>query len=161
MLPEPLHPAIVHLPIALAMILPLFALAGLLAIRSTWLPLRAWSAVAVLAGLLVAGSWVALETGEEEEETVERVVAERFIEEHEEAAEFFLVFAVVVFAASLAGLRGGRFGEAARVTAFVLMLGLLAAGVRVGHLGGELVYTHGAAGAYLDLPPKPLLDDDD
>ena len=27
-------------------------------------------------------------------------------------------------------------------------IGLLAAGVRVGHTGGQLVYTHGAASAY-------------
>jgi len=160
MLPEPLHPAIVHLPIALAVILPVFALAGLLAIRSGWLPIRAWSAVVVLAALLVGGSWAALETGEHEEETVERVVAERLIEAHEEAAELFSVLALVVFAATAAGLRGGRVGEAARITAFVLMLGLLVAGARVGHLGGELVYTHGAAGAYLDAPSKPLPHED-
>lgn len=158
MLPEPLHPAIVHLPIALAVILPLFGLASLWAIRSGWLPLRAWSAVVVLAALLVAGSWAALETGEHEEETVERVVAERAIEAHEEAAEVFSVLALVVLAASVAGLRGGRFGNAARITACVLMLGLLVAGARVGHLGGELVYTHGAAGAYVDPPSKATAD---
>ncbi len=30
-----------------------------------------------------------------------------------------------------------------------MTLGLLAAGVNVGHTGGELVYTHGAAQAYV------------
>lgn len=161
MLPEPLHPAIVHLPIALAVILPLLAFAGILAIRSNWLPRRTWSVVVVLAGLLVVGSQAALETGEQEEERVERVVAERWIEEHEEAAETFSVLALVVFAATAAGLFAGRIGDGARVLALVLMLGLLVAGARVGHLGGELVYEHGAAGAYLDqsAQAEPARDD--
>jgi uncharacterized membrane protein len=163
MLPEPLHPAIVHLPIALAVILPLLAVAGIFAIRSAWLPRRAWSLLVVLAGLLVVGSWAALETGEQEEERVERVVAERLIEEHEEAAELFLVLTLVVFAATAAGLFAGRTGDTARVLALVSMLGLLVAGARVGHLGGQLVYEHGAADAYLDQSTQVMRvhDDDD
>ncbi len=163
MLPEPLHPAIVHLPIALAAILPLLAFAGLWAIRSAWLPRRAWSAVVVIAGLLLAGSWAALETGEDEEERVERVVAEHFIEEHAEAAELFTWLAVAVFLVTAGGLMAGRVGDVARVISLVLAVGLLAAGVRVGHLGGQLVYTKGAAAAYIDPPTtaNPVVVDDD
>jgi uncharacterized membrane protein len=151
MLQGPLHPAIVHLPIALAVLLPLMALAGLVAIRSAWLPRRAWSGVVLLAGLLVLGSWAALETGEQEEERVERVVAEDFIEAHEEAAEVFAVLGMAVFLAAAVGLAAGRRGEVARTLSVVLALALLAAGFRVGQLGGELVYVHGAANAHVDV----------
>ena len=45
MVPDPLHPAVVHLPLALAVLVPLFALLGLLAIRTRFLPVRAWGAI--------------------------------------------------------------------------------------------------------------------
>ena len=150
MLPDPLHPAVVHLPIALAVLLPLVSLVALMAIRSAWLPRRAWSGVVLLAGLLVVSSWVALETGEHDEERVERVVAERFIEDHEEAAEVFALLSGVLFVVAAAGLLAGRLGELAQVASVVAALGLLVAGARVGHLGGELVYVHGAGQAHMD-----------
>ena len=62
MLPDPLHPAVVHLPIALAVLLPLLSLASLLAIRTGWLPQRAWSGVVLLAGL--PGSTLAMRPSE-------------------------------------------------------------------------------------------------
>jgi uncharacterized membrane protein len=148
MLPDPLHPAVVHLPVALAVLLPLLTLLGAASIRRGWLPLRAWSGVVLLAGLLVIGAWVALETGESDEERVERVVAEKRIEAHEEAAELFMAVGVVLFVVAAAGLRPGRVGDAARVASVVTALALLGAGARVGHLGGELVYVHGAADAH-------------
>jgi hypothetical protein len=49
MLPDPLHPAVVHFPIALAAIIPLFAALILLAIRSGRTPPLTW-AVVVLCG---------------------------------------------------------------------------------------------------------------
>ena len=52
MLPDPLHPAVVHLPIALAVLTPLLALLTLLACRRGVLPARAW------AGRLVVSSIV-------------------------------------------------------------------------------------------------------
>jgi uncharacterized membrane protein len=156
MLPDPLHPAIVHLPIALAVLLPLLATIALVAIRSAWLPRRAWSAVVLLAGLLVVGSWAALETGEQDEERVERIVTEDVIEAHEEAAEVFASLAVVLFLCTGAGLMAGRTGELARAASILVALGLLVSGARVGHLGGELVYTHGAAAAHVDAAGPAL-----
>ena len=93
MLPDPLHPAVVHFPIALAALIPLLALLSLLAIARSWLPVRTWAAIVLLQALLVGSAWLALETGEEQEERVERIVAERHIEDHEEAAEYLLPLA--------------------------------------------------------------------
>ena len=74
MLPDPLHPAIVHFPIALALLIPVFSMLGILAIRSDLLPRRVWWGVVLLQALLVGFAWLATETGENEEERVERVV---------------------------------------------------------------------------------------
>jgi hypothetical protein len=127
MLPDPLHPAVVHLA-------------------------RAWAGIVLLQALLVGSAWLAMETGEREEERVERVVAERHIEDHEEAAERFLWVAGVALVALAAGLLPAGAGRAGRLVGTAAALGVLAAGVAVGHSGGELVYRHGAASAYVDAP---------
>ena len=63
-IPDPLHPAIVHFPIVLTMLLPLFALGALWAIRRGARPMRAWGLTSAVAGALVASAWLAVQTGE-------------------------------------------------------------------------------------------------
>ena len=154
MLPDPLHPAIVHLPIALAILVPLVALFALAATRLGFLPVTSWAFVLLLQGLLFGSAWVAMETGEEEEERVEKVVAERHIEDHEESAERLLIASGVVLLVIGAGLAPGRAGALARPLGLALSLGVAALAADVGHSGGMLVYEHGAAAAYTnDNPP--------
>jgi len=148
-LPTPLHPAIVHFPIVFSVLLPMAALLALWAIRRGSAPRRAWAFPLAIAVALTASAWVALETGEGEEERVEAVVAESAIHEHEEAAERFLLFAGVVTLVAGVGLFAGSLGTAARVVATAGTLLVLAAGVQVGRAGGALVYEHGAAQAYV------------
>lgn len=172
MLPDPLHPAVVHFPVALVMLLPLLALGALWAIRRGAEPLRAWGLVVGLAALLMAGSWVAVQTGEQQEEAVEAVVSEDAIHTHEEAAETFLWLVGGVLLLTGMGLVRGRVGGPVRVAATVATIGLAVAGWRVGHSGGELVYVHGAASAYVDaagadlqgpdaIEPQPAEHDED
>jgi hypothetical protein len=149
-IPDPLHPAVVHLPLALAGLMPLVALGCALAIRTGFVPARAWLAVVLLQALLAGSAWFATETGEDQEERVERVVDERFIEEHEEGAEWLLRLAVAGLVISAAGLLPGRLGGAGRLAAIAATAVVLAAALRVGHTGGQLVYEHGAASAYVD-----------
>jgi uncharacterized membrane protein len=151
-LPDPLHPALVHLPIALALLVPLAAAFALLAARAGWLPVRGWAFVVGLQVLLVGSGWLALETGEAEEERVERVVDERHIDEHEERGERLLIGAGVALLAIGAGLAPGRVGALARPLGLVLSLGVAGLAVDAGHSGGELVYRHGAANAYAPEP---------
>jgi uncharacterized membrane protein len=149
-IPEPLHPAVVHFPIALAMLAPIVSLLAWLAIRGGWIPARAWWVVVGLQVLIALTGWLASEAGEREEDRVERVVAERYIEEHEEAAERFLFLAAFAVPLAAAGLLSGRRGAIARVASFVATLLVAAAVGSAGRQGGELVYHHGAARAYVD-----------
>lgn len=151
MIPDPLHPAVVHLPLALALVTPLLAVVAALAIRLRFLPARSWAAVVLLQALLLGSGWLAHETGEEDEDRVEEVVGHEALERHEERAETFLWLAGLALVLTVPGLVGsGRLGDGARALAILALLATLVAGLRTGHAGGELVYRHGAADAHLD-----------
>jgi len=148
MLPNPLHPAVVHFPVVLAFLLPIAALGAVWAIRRGASSRRAWSIPLGVAAALAVSTWAAVETGEAQDERVERVVAEQPLSAHEEMAETFLTASGALVLIAAAGLIGGVAGRAARVTTAVGSLVLVAVAARVGHSGGELVYRYGAASAY-------------
>lgn len=142
--PEPLHPAVVHFPIALLLV---GAAAAVLAVfvRRWHLPLFA----AILLALGAAGAVVASATGEEEEERVEHAIpsAEPLLEQHadwgESARNAGLLAAVFALgAASLASRR--VVGRGLSVLTALVALGAAYAVAQAGHFGGELVYRHGA-----------------
>jgi len=159
-LPDPLHPALVHFPIVLVVLLPLAAGAALWAIRRGVQATRAWLVPVGFGLALSLSSWVAVETGEREEEKVEEVVAESTIDAHADAAERFLALSVALTALLSVGLVANRWGAAARIASVVAAVGLIGAGYQVGHSGGALVYHHGAASAYLDGNPARVGDQD-
>jgi uncharacterized membrane protein len=148
MLPEPLHPAVVHFPIVLMILLPLFALGALWAIRRGSRPRMAWALPLAVSAALAASALAAVRTGEAQEEKVEDVVGERALHEHEEAAERFQILAGVLLLVAATGLAGGRVGTAGRWLTVAGSVGVALAGVQVGSSGGELVYEHGAGSAY-------------
>lgn len=146
----PLHPIVVHLPIALAALMPIISAGILIAWSKGALPHRTWVLAIVLQGVLVGSGIAASRTGEAEEDRVEQTVPEAAIEAHEEAAEGFVIGAAVVLALALgAGLiRRDSAARAVATLATVGTLGVLGLGYRTGKAGGELVYRHGAAAAY-------------
>lgn len=148
MLGMPLHPLVVHFPVVLVVLLPIFAGVALWAVRRGTTPRKAWLAPVALAGALALSAFLAVRTGEAQEDRVERVVSERAMHGHEEAAERFLVLSGVLFLVALTGLARGTLGQAGRLLTTVGALGLVGAGVQVGHSGGQLVYREGAASAY-------------
>ncbi len=154
MLPDPLHPAVVHFPIVLAFLLPISAAVAIWTIRRGSRATRAWLAPLALAAALTLSSWVSTETGETDEDKVERVVGDQPLETHEEAAESFLLGSGVVLLVAAAGMLPGIAGRIARVTTTVGAAGLIAGAAYVGHTGGELVYKHGAATAHTVSPPS-------
>jgi formate hydrogenlyase subunit 3/multisubunit Na+/H+ antiporter MnhD subunit len=144
----------VHLPIALTVLVPLFAIGAMWAVRRGVAFRRAWGVAVGMLALLFASAWLALQTGQQEEDRVENVVAESAIEVHEEAAERFLVWTGVVLLVASAGFLRGRSGAVARGVATLGTLTLVGAGYAVGHSGGNLVYREGAAMAYAS-PASP------
>jgi uncharacterized membrane protein len=148
MLPDPLHPIVVHFPVVLVVLLPVFALGALLVIRRGAAARPVWALPLAVAAALTLSAWVAIQTGEQEEDRVERIVGEAALHTHEEAAERFLVLSAVLLVVAGVGMAGGTAGSAARMVATVGSLGLVLAGIQVGGTGGDLVYRHGAASAY-------------
>lgn len=168
MLPDPLHPAVVHFPIVLMAFLPVVAAGALWAIRRGARPIRTWAVPLALASLLTLSAWAALQTGEAQEDRAEDVVGEQVLHRHEEAAERFLLLSGIVLVISAAGLLRGRAGGAARAVATLAAAGLLVAGYQVGHSGGAVAYGDSAgpgvsrlsAGALPDARPGQEADDD-
>ena len=152
MLGIPLHPLVVHFPVVLAVLLPIAIVVALVAISKGAALRRVWSVPAAIAAALALSAWVATETGESQEDRVEHVVAESALNGHEEAAERFLVLSGVLALVAIAGLSRGTVGRAARLVTAAGAVGVLGAGVQVGHSGGVLVYREGAASAYANAP---------
>jgi len=153
MLPDPLHPAVVHFPIVLMAFLPLAAFGALWALHRGTPPLRAWLAPVALAGALTLSAWTALQTGQAQEERAEDVVGERVLETHEEAGERFLLLSGIVFVIMAGGLIPGVAGRGARFVATAATLGLLVAGYQVGHSGGRIVYGSATSPGISQLSP--------
>ncbi len=151
-LAEPLHPMIVHIPMALAVLMPLVAGGILVAWWRGYLPKRSWSIVCALQLVLLASSLLAMRSGENDEDRVEHIVPESAIEHHEHAAKQFTWGAGLLLVVSLLPLSLRKEGQARTAAAMTLTgaLVVLWLGYRVGEEGGELVYKHGAAAAFVE-----------
>lgn len=156
----PLHPLVVHFPIVLTFLLPISVLVALWAIGKGTTSRRAWTVPVAFAAALSLSAYVATQTGENEEDRVERVVGERALHGHEEAAERFLVLSGALLLVAAAGFLPRTVGQAARLVTAAGAIGLVAAGAQVGHSGGTLVYQHGAASAYASPGGAPAEEDD-
>jgi len=159
------HPKVVHLPIALAILMPLISGGVLLGLWRGWFDRRVWILVFSLQAALVGSGVLAMNTGEHEEERVEEVVAERYIEAHEEAAEAF-VWASAALLILMAGpllLQNGRARQAVSLGAFLGTLVVFGLGFKAGEAGGKLVYEHGAAQVYVtgDVGASPIAGGDE
>lgn len=157
----PLHPAMVHLPLALSILMPFLAFGVLRMIRSHWVTRKAWLMIVFLQALVFASGFAALRTGEHEEhQTVTYVGSER-IGAHEQKARSFLWASAATLGIGVVSvfMLTGRFF-------FVLQLVLIAGtfvtaglGVVTGKSGGELVYRFHAGDAYnADLTAEPNVD---
>lgn len=144
MIPDPLHPSVVHLPIALAVLLPLFSIAALLAIWRGAKPRSSWVVVVALQLLLSIGAWAAEETGERDEDFYENGAAHEVLEQHEELAEVFVAFAWGALPLAVLGLMSNKVGKICRAVYLLAAIGLLVVGGMVGHRGGKLIYPDGA-----------------
>lgn len=154
----PLHPAFVHVPLGLAMILPVVAIALAIAVWKGKLPRTVLAVVTGLQLLLVVSGFVATSLGHREEKQAALVTPHDAIEEHEEAAEGFVWVAVGVLVVSMLPLFVAA-RHAPKFAAAVAVGTLVVAGLalNVGEKGGRLVFQHGAGVQALKgmLPAQP------
>jgi hypothetical protein len=145
----PLHPAVVHVPLGLAFLMPFLALAATVAWWKGWASKRTWAVVVVLQIVLLGAGLYVKQTGEHEVRRVRRILPRGAVRPHSRAADYFLWWTGATLVIAGLGLvlkdRGARWAAtAATVAAF----GTGAVAVRLGHLGGQLVYEKGAAMIY-------------
>nr|NIQ02687.1 hypothetical protein [Nitrospinaceae bacterium]NIR56627.1 hypothetical protein [Nitrospinaceae bacterium]NIS87090.1 hypothetical protein [Nitrospinaceae bacterium]NIT83944.1 hypothetical protein [Nitrospinaceae bacterium]NIU46135.1 hypothetical protein [Nitrospinaceae bacterium] len=93
----PLHPIVVHFPIVLGSLLPVLAILLVWGIKKWQLTPKVWVLVSFVALVYTLSATTAVLLGEEDEEKVEKVVAEKVIEEHEEAGELIPWLAGTLF----------------------------------------------------------------
>ena len=140
MLSLPIHPVIVHTPIALLIISLLFELAGR-ALDADWWR-RASFALLVIGAL---GAAAAVVTGQQAGEAAEHQgVAEQPLDQHEDAGKLTLGLALgAVAARALAGRAGSVRALVGGVALALQLAAAISVGV-TGYRGGKLVYDHGA-----------------
>jgi uncharacterized membrane protein len=163
MLPDlPLHPIVVHFPIALLVVGLLVDVAGL-ALRRDWLK-KAGLLLLILGTL---GAVAAARTGEGDEEAVEETPAvEEVLETHEDSGKLTMWFflGVTVLRAGLTWWR--KFPAAVHWIFTAIWVAGLVLLIRTAHYGGELVYHHGTGVSAAGVPGAPEhrgrgRDDDD
>lgn len=154
----PFHPLIVHFPIALTFIMPALILVIAYMIKANKMSPSSWIVIIGLQLTLVVTGYIALESGETDEDIVEKVVSKKLIHAHEEAAEIFVGSTVLVLALSIA-VFFIRKDVGYKIKIGILFLSLISCFLvfRAGELGGELVYSHGAASAYTETNQESLL----
>lgn len=146
----PLHPAIVHLPLGLAFVIPFIAIGLAWALWRGRVTGRAWLGIVALQAVLLGGGLLAMNTGEREEHRVEGIVPDPALERHEAYAEQFVWAVGGTLGLSLLAFAFRRTALVHALTLTTIAGTLIVAGaaVRVGRAGGELVYVHNAAAAY-------------
>lgn len=151
MSPLPLHPAIVHVPIGVALVLPVVAGALAVAIGRGLFPQRAWLVVVLLEALALGGGLAAARTGEDDRRETVMTVGSATLDPHEADGHAFNRWAGLALGLGAAGLLPGPAlaGHAVRAAGVVATLVSAYAAYRAGHGGGELVYRYGAASVYV------------
>jgi uncharacterized membrane protein len=143
MIPDPLHPAVVHFPIVLLLLGAPLAVAAVF-FRRWHLPVLA----AAVLTLGAAGALVATWTGDEAAELAGKLSgdAERVLDDHEEWGERTRNAGIVAAALALISVVLFRKGTVARGLGASAALAAIAAAfsvVQAGHYGGQVVYRHG------------------
>lgn len=143
----PLHPLVVHFPVVLAVFIPLLALWAFWHQRQRS-PGRAkvWTVFVLAQALLAISAFVAVQSGEEDEEKAEKRVSEARLEKHEDQGKRFALISTGTTLLSAAGFLPAPLGMAAQTLALASTWAQFAFIMPVGHSGADLV--HGANGVY-------------
>jgi uncharacterized membrane protein len=145
----PFHPMIVHFPLAMTFIMPVLILVFASMIKSNKMTPKSWLIIIGLQLAVVITGYIALDSGETEEQAVEKVVNKKLIHEHEESAEIFVGSTVLALVLSIAVffIRKEISFPIKLAIAFISLVSCFLA-YKTGKQGGELVFKYGAASAY-------------
>ncbi len=144
LIPNPLHPAVVHFPIVLLLLGAAFAVVAVFW-RRHQVPVMA----ALLLTLGAVGTWAAVETGESDGGLLENgsPQLDALVDAHQTWAKRTLTISVVATVAAIGSALAGRWPRLARAVAVAAALAAAGAAYGIfetGHRGGALVYRHGA-----------------
>ncbi len=135
------HSGLVHLPLALAVLMPLMYALAWLSVRRGWLNQNVWYGVALFAVIQVVASFVAVESGEAAEFL--SAAGKKAIELHEEAAEAFMGVWVGLAGVLIASLWLRPFAKKYSWVIDAVVIVLFAVqfylAFLAGHLGGDLI----------------------
>ncbi len=145
----PLHPALVHLPIGLALVLGVVLAALAWLSRADTAPRAIWWVGVLLATIVAASALASSSAGEDEALRLRDTIPHAAIEAHDDAAGYFTFASVLVAVLALvAGVAAkSRIRRMLQITAAASAFLLIPLALRTGYLGGELVWVHGAARA--------------
>ncbi len=142
-LPDPLHPAVIHFPIALALVA---LLVDSLARLPRWRVLE--TAAVLLITLAALGGVAAVVTGDiAHDEAVVPAAARDLVEQHEEVGEIAMWSLVGLAAVRLLLAWRRRFVGALPWAYLVLAAAVAGLVAYNGHLGGRMVFDHGVGTA--------------
>lgn len=134
------HPATVHIPLALSVILPLAFLATWGGITFKWLSPNSWYFPVAGIWLLAGSSLMAYFTGERAK--VFSAADQVLLKSHESIAQFYLIFGAALFflSTALVYLQFSRFRRMLCILIFIVLLAQAGVALRLGHIGGEIVF---------------------
>ena len=151
LLPDPLHPAVIHFPIALTLVALLL---DVVARHRRARPLE--SGGVLLMALAALGGIAATLTGQAaEEEAVVPRAAKALLDRHEDLGEIAMWVLIAVALVRVALAWRGAFRGVLAWAYLVLALGAAALVGYQGYLGGELVFRHGVGTAPVQRSAPP------
>lgn len=152
----PVHPLLVHLPIALILLAPFLGLGLLLLLRKEPVQSGLWRILVFWHILLTFSIYAAMTAGEWEREKIVDPVAISRIQAHEDAATLLLLFSLPAIAVAALGIRENSRTFFMRIGLIVVQVFLLLLCVRTAHLGGELVYRYGIVDELRNVSESPV-----
>jgi uncharacterized membrane protein len=139
MLDLPVHPIIVHFPIAIGCLLPLLMLLNIVAMRRWQWPQKTWWMIVAFQLIFLLSSIAAVEAGEWDEENRSAPMAAGMAD-HEEWGEKVPIAAGVMLVLTLVPLFIRKRNHSMMIACIVGSAVVVVLLIKVGHTGGLLVY---------------------
>lgn len=145
----PLHPFLAHIPLVLSLLMPFVLWTAVVLIAKEKASPKAWWPTVILQIVVVVSAYIALSSGEGEEDLVAQYVSKKFIGQHENMAEVFSGLSVILLGVMIViNFVQEKLAKHLRLIAAVFSIVPLGVGLYAGRLGGEIAYAQGGAEAY-------------